>query len=350
MVFNRKDIETHLVTVFQNSDPSNYLVKFGDFITYLHDNYNDFDSEAKAMTDNIFEKLDKKVDEIAKEMPEGLQKRAIQRIMARKEGKHYDALYLIKKLERQTEFTDPIFSEFRKSFIELMQYLLDQLYEIAQNTMKGSAENICLLLFYSSVEELLVSFHLCQHAFTTQAYSHIRTTYEIYDKVELFSAQPKWIDLWISKDEKRKIHELSPKNIRIKLGKEKYDPIYSFLSEIGTHVGFSSIQARTAKGTNMSEKGNPIMHIWVGGSPMQHHIVSTCTFCLFSILQALTEIPFVFKHYLNLDEYEKVLEGAASKLAEFTQNNFNKWAESEGMDVSEIKQLIMNYIIEKKSA
>ncbi len=79
-----------------------------------------------------------------------------------------------------------------------LQILLDVLFDATRRTQKGTADFAKVSLSYWAVDEVLVALHLACRGFSNQAYAHIRTAFEMRDKIELFHGAPEWADLWCS--------------------------------------------------------------------------------------------------------------------------------------------------------
>jgi hypothetical protein len=80
-----------------------------------------------------------------------------------------------------------------------------------------------------------------------QSYNHLRTVHDLLDKAELFFHHPKWADVWGGSDKQKILTELSPGSVRKKLGRPKFDPIYGFSTELGTHGTFESLRKRVTQ-------------------------------------------------------------------------------------------------------
>ena len=165
-------------------------------------------------------------------------------------------------------------------------------------------------LFYLCIDELLTAFHLTQHAFVNQAYSHIRSIFENLDKIDLFHQQPEWAEIWASdnpEDRKKVRTELNPSKVRKKLGRDTFDPIYGMFSELGPHGTFRGIKSRSARKVRENEK-NPEIHLWIAGCPFEHNYIWLCSFLLYTIIKMLLKITDVYAEYLNEEEIAKILD------------------------------------------
>ena len=121
---------------------------------------------------------------------------------------------------------------------------------------RSNEHRLCGGMLFSCVHELVVCFHLAQHGYINQAYTHIRTVFESLNRVELFVRDESYASLWCSDDERTKKRELSPVAVRSKLG-VKGDPLYAFFSAHGPHVTWEYVQSKSARKREASEKENP---------------------------------------------------------------------------------------------
>jgi hypothetical protein len=236
-----------------------------------------------------------------------------------------------------------IFDDVRKIFIRQLQNVVDLLSDVSEHSQNGIASFAKVSLFYFCIDELLAAFHLAQHSYINQAYSHIRTVSESLDKIELFDQQPEWAELWSSQDPKDKmkiLNQLSPKAVREKLGREKYDPFYSFFSELGPHGTFKGIQSRSGMSLQRSPSGKPLIRLWVGGCPFEHNVIWVSTFLLYTINNVVLKIMLIFEQYFNQDEIKLILKSLVEDYKEFCINHFIPWLQKEGHDTEEFIQFL----------
>ena len=114
-----------------------------------------------------------------------------------------------------------------------------------------------------AMTDVLTAFHLVQHAYLNQAYGPLRSVIDACDLVELFAEQPDEAKLWVNTTQPHR--DFAPRVVREKLGKEPYDPIHGFMSEIGVHPRF--LGAKLTGGMLVppkGEEGSPIAHIRIG--------------------------------------------------------------------------------------
>jgi len=306
--------------------------KIAEFFQFALDNYDSLDHEAKSRVDAACDAIREQARGAVEAMPDGIEKRQAKRYLAVAEGEHFTANGVVQILERPSQFEQPIVAAAHEVFMQLLQRILDVMYDVTRQTHRGPASFAKVGLCYWAVDELLVAIHLAQRAFTNQAYAHIRTVFEILDKIELFDAQPEWAQVWVSADDKKVRQELSAASVRQKLGNPRHDPIYSFFSELGPHGTFKGLQARGAKAQEAGEGGRPRFKLWVGGCPMQHHIVWTHTYCVHAALATLVRAIKVFSQYLNGQEMRQVLDTSGELATKFFRDHYVEWAKQQGLD------------------
>lgn len=305
---------------------------------HLISNYNDLDDELKLICDKYQEQLFASAEENISKMPEGLEKLKSQRLLKRTKKQNFDAGILTTILERKNTDEKPILIDTRDVFISTLQNIVDFLSDITEHSIRGINQFAILSLFYLIIDELLTAFHLCQHAFVNQAYTHIRTITEELDKIKLFNKEPKWAELWISEqpEDKETIRkELTPGEVRKKLGKSSFDPMYGLFSELGPHGAYKGIKTRTIMGKNSSSnKENIKTQLWIGGCPLEHNVILPNIFLIKILGEVLFEITNIYEEYLNDEEVEDAIDIFMNKVKGYNEKHFIPWARSEGFDVN----------------
>lgn len=312
--------------------------KIGEHLKFAVDNYDRLASDAKEATDNTLKIIQGFIGETLKKVPESKERRKLKRSHAISLGDHYQIEQFIKILEQPPMLKDENSKQFRSIFVTTLQNIIDFLFDIEQNTLNGPANFGQVGLLHMCVNELLVTLHLTQHHYITQAYSHIRTTFENLDKVELFRRKPEWAEVWCGDDEKRIKRELLPSAVRKKLGRNSRDPVYELFSKLGPHGTFHALKTQSSKGVRDSSAGNPQINIWIGGCPFEHNIVFVNGFGLCAVNSVLSQVMKSFGNFLNNDESIEILEQSARESNKYMENNFLPWAKANGLDVEETEK------------
>lgn len=311
-----------------------------DHLKFAAENYDNLTLDAKAVADKGFEIIKNFAEELVEKIPESKEKRILKRLYANSKGEHYKVDQIIKALESPPQpTTDELSEEFRRIFVAKLQNIIDFLYDVSENTFSGSVGFGQLGLLGMCIDELLVTLHLAQHCYINQAYSHVRTVYEHLDKIELFRTKPEWFKVWCSKDDEKIRKELSPAGVRKKLGKEKYDPKYSFFSELGPHGTFKAVQVKLSKGAKPSSKGNPKISIWYGGSPFKDNMVALNTSALFAVYSVLVEIMKSFSDFIDEDELKDILKESEGEIKRYAKNLLT-WAKDKRLDWKELEDFL----------
>lgn len=314
------------------ADANAFTTRFSEFYQFALDNYENLDDEAKARVDKVSVAVRQQAKAAVEAMPEGPLRRQGARLLAIAEGSHFRAEDLLKILEVPPQDYHAVLKPARELSVQLLQHILDVMYDVSRHSHEGPASFAKIGLFFWAVDELLVALHLAQRAFTNQAYSHIRTVFEILDKVELFHVQPKWAQLWVGGDDRKAWNELKPSEVRKKLGEPKFDPMYGFFSEVGAHGTFKGLQARGGRRPRRDPATRPGFTLWIGGCPMEHHIVWSNSMCVYAVLKTLVKAVGVFEQYLNTEEAANILDSRADDWAKFFAEHLVRWAEREGLD------------------
>ncbi len=317
--------------------------KIMDVLKFAVENYDNLASDAKKLTDRLTETCQDFAAEVLEKLPEGKEKRMLKRLHAGSLGERFLVEAAIKTLEGRPELKKDSSKEFRRIFIARLQNLTDFMYDVHQNTVSGAIAFGQISLFGMCIDELLVTLHLTQHSYINQAYSHIRTALEHLDKIELFRIKPKWVELWCSNDRKRMREELSPAKVRKKLGKPKYDPLYSFFSELGPHGTFKAVQTKTFRKAKLSLKGNPQILQWLGGCPVEHHVLFLEGYALYTIHLLLIQLVKCFEQFLNQEEIDEVLTESRNDTLEYFKRYVLPWAKRSNLNVTDLENLLKSW-------
>jgi len=317
--------------------------KMTEHLHFALENYNQLTPEAQQCTDDALDVEKEHYGKIINEMPESKEKRKMRRMHAIADGKHFKADVLIEDLEISPKVKDEKSKQFKDVFVIGLQATLDLIYDVKLNTLSGVASFGQLSLLGMCVNELLVAFHLVQHQYVNQAYTHIRTVFEHVNTVELFRIKPEWAEVWCGDEEKEIKKELSPFGVRKKLGKAKKDPIYGFFSRLGPHGTFEAVKTRTAKRAKLSEKGNPEIQLWIGRCPLEHNIVWLKAFTLYCLLMVLLQISRSFEEFIDSEEAMDILNETCKNVMEYIKNHFLGWARETGLDISEMEESLNSY-------
>jgi hypothetical protein len=329
-----------LLAESDTANASELQAKLWEFMQYSIENYDALDEEAKSYIDRVFKGLEKTARAVADALPDGPQKRQMMRQLSLAGGGHFLAENLISILESPSQHESPILTAARQTFAQLLQRTLDVLFDATRHTHKGPANFAKIGLCYWAIDELLAAVRLAQCAFTNQSYAHIRTDYEILDLIELFDKQPQWAQLWVAGNDKEVWSDLRPAAVRKKLGTPKTDPMYSFLSEHGSHGTFRGLQARSVRVDRKDGEDKKSFKVWVGGSPIVRHIVWTNSLCVYTALQLLVKCISIFSQYLNAAEIEAVLETSGEITGQFFREHYVGWAKDVGLKYEPILEFL----------
>ena len=332
-----------LLACIDPNDISTFDKAIQQLFQYLTEKYPELDPEAKIAVDEFSEALLKQAKENLSVMPDSQRKREGLRIVKKADRRHFDSKFLLEILEKKSDMDLEIITDTRDIFVRRLQTILDLLSDVTDKTQKGIAEFAKLSLLYLCIDELLAAFHLAQHFFVSQAYSHIRTVWEALDKVKLFHQQPEWATLWSSQDpndERKILHELSPASVRQKLGKDRYDPLYSMFSELGPHGSFKGIQSHTSQKAKTEGDERPQIRIWVGGCPFVHNIVWVNSFLIHTLVMVILKIASVYEPDLTDGELNNILTETKKEIKNFTLKHYIGWLKEEGIDPDPLIKII----------
>lgn len=338
-MITKEDVRKKLREIIETVKPEKEADLLGVlhlYLQYIQEHYYELEEEVRKAIDKTIDESLPQVKKMIDKLPEGRQRRELRRMWKGASGRHFYSESLVKILERSTSIEIDVLKDMRKIFIRRLQNILDFLSDALDTTKQGRAEFAKIGLFYLCVDELLAAFHLAQHSFINQSYSHIRSVFEALDKIELFDRQPEWAELWSSldpKEEGKRLRELKPSSVRKKLGKGGHDPLYSFFSELGPHGTFRGVQSRSAISEEVVD-GKPQIQISVGGLPFDHNIIWVSCYLLEALGMMLLMIIRVYGHLLDQDEVLEVRKGILAEWKLFNEKHFIPWARKVGLDVS----------------
>jgi len=340
-MIGKAELREKLLQLLASADsPSAMQQVMPQFLSYSIENYENLDAEAKAHLNSVFEELKRQARKAAAVLPEGGPKRNLERVLGTVEGHHFNAADFLSGLESSIKIELPILPAARAAFTDLLQRILDFLFDVTRRIHQGFPIFAITGLFYWAVDELLVAIHLAQRGFANQCYAHIRTVDEILDKAQLFHEKPQWATLWATGSDREVWNELKPAEVRKKLGEPKYDPMYAFFSALGPHGTFKGLQARTALYANPKDEDRRMLKIWVGGTPQVRHIVWTNTMCVYSAVKTLARCSSILAQWLNPEEVAAVNDSAVETTKAFFREHYVAWAKGEGLNVAPIIEFL----------
>lgn len=325
-MISKKQLVAKLYSIVSTSYSSDQNVSIiQKFLEFCALNYNEFDEEAKRLCNQSLNGILKDIKLSLKTMPNGEEKKKAVREMKKILNEHADSKKLVEALERKSNNNPEFLIDARTFFINKLQILLDILCDATEQKSSGVADFSKLQLFYSCVYELVASFHLAQHCYINQSYTHLRTIIETLDKIKLFHYQSDMAELWASddpKDRELKREELKPSSVRKKLGNKKgYDPLYSWFSEKGTHSTFNGLQSYSGMEKSSSRDETQII-ITLGGSGFKDEAIHLLAFLLHVLVRVISEAINIYTKVLNVNETIKLLKTIGTDLKFYYERHY----------------------------
>jgi hypothetical protein len=297
-------------------------------------NEHELDDEAEALFDELVKSFAEILEDGIGKAPDSFNKRRMVRLLAQSKGKHHSAEMLLEGLGKPLSRKLEIVEAARPIFLTSLQSVLDVLFDSTRQSQHGPAQFATVSMLYWAVDELTAAFYLAERTYATQAYNHIRTVYDLLEKVELFFKQPKWAEIWGSNDKKKILKELSPGAVRLKLGRPKFDVFYSVLSEIGSHGTFEAVRRRVASRENQTNRRQ--VGIWIGGVPWESEIFISVSCCIFAVTSTLIMAAMAFQERLHGEEALDVLKTRSNEAIKFLECYFVDPMRASGIDASEL--------------
>jgi hypothetical protein len=342
-MLSKADLQKLLRECTQRHDlrkPEGLSAALMEIQAFTSKNCNDLDEEVKAVINNAFDTLEKHFREVIPTLPDSKEKRALQKKLRSNEKKYPTAGMLIQGLASPPRIQNDILKDTALIFESGLQAIIDLMWEALENKQSGPEGFAKTTLLMSTTSELTIAHHLGQRGYMNQAYAHIRTIFELCDKAELFHNSSEWAKKWVEDGSSHKIqHELRPAGVRQKLGKPKHDPIYGYLSSLGTHATFDGVRLFTAKPLEKSEGKNPI-HVWLGGCLREDQVILVHMFLLMAVLVTLNTIYKVFAKHLHEEDAIDTLLEFAGKLQGFIDKRLVTWSKAQGADMAEFEAML----------
>jgi hypothetical protein len=314
------------------AEPEKFPEKFREVMDFAVANEASMDAEANAFYNRFMDGMASFYEQGLSKIADSPERRKMLRLAGLIKQKHHKAENFLKGLGRPLPKPFPIAEAAKPIFLEALQSVLDLLFDATRVSQNGVAQFATLSMLYWTVDELNVAFYLAERKYTTQAYSHLRTVHDLLEKAELFFLQPQWADVWRSDDKKKIIRELSPGAVREKLGKAKFDPTYSFLTEMGMHGTFGAVRKRVVQREKVDNRTQ--IGMWIGGVPFDEEVDAAISASVISVISVLIMVARVYHDRLNVGEVTAVLPARTRGAMEFLQKHLIEPRKNAGIDVS----------------
>jgi len=296
---------------------------FGDYLKEVLDfakaNESEMDDGAKAYYDNFLDGVSTMYEQALSRVADGPNKRKMLRLVALTRQRHHRAEIFLKGLGKPLPVPFPVAELGKPIFLDTLQSVLDLLFDATREDQHGSAQFATLSMLYWTIDELTVAFYLAERKYTTQAYSHFSTVYDLLDKAELFFQQPQLAEVWGGTDKRKILKELQPGAVRTKLGKPKFDPIYDFFTERGMHGTFGAVRQRTIQ--REKSQGSRSIAMWLGGVAWDQEVDLAVSSCILSSLLALATVANVYRARLHDAEVISIMKNRADAAIDFLQKH-----------------------------
>ena len=301
-------------------------------------NESSMDAEAKAYFNNLQNTMVGLFERATGTLADSSEKRKMLRAIAGVRRKHHSAATLLNRLGMPYPVPIPIVEAARPIFLDAQQSVLDLLWDATQQPQQGAAQFATLGLLYWTVDELTAAFYLAERRYTTQAYGHLRTVHDLLEKAELFFCQPAWADVWASGDKRKILVELSPGAIRRKLGRPKFDPVYGFFTELGTHGTWEALRKRVTQTGKKEDRAQVAMRI--GGTPWDSEVEMTVVGCILTVFSTLLSIAKIYEARLHRQEAAAIVRARFEQQRRFLDEHVLEPGKRDGIDTSALTETL----------
>lgn len=190
---------------------------------------------------------------------------------------------------------------------------------------------------------MTVSFYLAERRYTTQAYGHLRTVHDLLEKAELFFYQPAWADVWASGNDKKIRKELSPGAVRKKLGRAEFDPVYGFLTALGTHGTWEALRKRVTQTGQKEDRAQIAMRI--GGTPWDSEVEMTVVGCILTVFSTLLSIAKIYEARLHQQEAAAIVRARFEQQRKFLDEHVLGPGKRDGIDTSTLTETLRKHAL-----
>lgn len=318
--------------------PEQFRDKFKEVLDFAVANESSMDAEANAYFNDLTDRIASLFERATDNLADSPDKRRMLRLIAGVKRKHHKAETFLKRLGMPYPVPIPIVEAARPVFLDAQQSVLDLLWDATRKPQHGVAQFATLGLLYWTVDELTAAFYLAERRYTTQAYGHLRTVHDLLEKAELFFQQPQWADIWASGDKKKILEELSPGAIRRKLGRPKFDPVYGFLTELGTHGTWEALRKRVTQTGKKEDRVQVAMRI--GGTPWDREVDMTVVGCILTVFSTLLSIVKIYDARLHQREAVAIVRARFEQQSEFLHEHFLEPRKKEDIDTSALAETL----------
>jgi len=285
-------------------------IELQSFFSVAFAHYEGATAEGKAFVDNMMTKTADLFDLLLEKVPDTADARRMKRAIGHVKGRLPQAKNLINNFPILAGEPDKWIDEAKDVLCSVIQCLLDLLHDATQHSHSGAAKISIIGLFYWLIDELVTAQFLARRAYSTQAYTHLRVSLEILDKIELFTRFPEFVEIWGSENEDEIWKKLAPPRVREKLGRNSRDPMYTYFSQEGSHATFRAMQPRLHMRVDSVEDDKEI-GIMVGGRKEPARQVSILIYCILVTTKAITDTATVFEDRLNPEDVTQLVTSTA---------------------------------------
>ncbi len=268
-------------------------------------------AEGKAFVDGMMVKMVGIFDLMLEAVPDTADARKMRRMIGLAKGKLPQAKNLISHFQILADDTDKRIDEAKGVLCNTLQCLLDIMHDATQKSHSGVAKVSNIGLFYWLVDELVAAQYLARRGYSTQAYTHLRISLEILDKIESFTRFPELAEVWGSGNDKEIFEKLAPPRVREKLGRDSRDPMYKYFSEQGSHATFTAMQPRL-RGKQHTPADDMEIGITVGGRKEPARQISILIYCILVTTQAIIKAATAFEDRLNAEDVTQLVTSATN--------------------------------------
>jgi hypothetical protein len=242
-----------------------------------------------------------------------------------------------------TELDAPIVTDFKfiksgkQLFTHSLSLLIEYYWSSAVGPSTGIKDNTIKPLFVRCINDLVVGFHLANHAYVNQFYSVTRPIFETLELIELFQKDESLADMWSNDPDKFK-KKYTPANIREKIGRDRFDPEYSLFCQFGSHPTFDGMKSNVYMLKNETNE-KTTLKITLGPTNLFIPAILPFAFSYILLMKISISIVDFFSNKSKLDA-GKLLKSIVENFKEFTEKCIYEGFSFHKIDITPIQEVI----------
>jgi len=327
------------LTSIEHADAASVGAKMAKALEPFVKNFDDLDNDAQQFVDGLLNFMNDHARKTFADLPDSPDKRRLFRKYSLLEGEVISARASLDKLAESRSIQGDALLAAESFVVEAIQQAIFIIHEVSKTTRSGYQDAALMATFTSVIDDLLAATHLFGHGYCNQAANILRTAHESLEKAELFTIDSDAAELWATGSSQECWNKMRPALVRKRLGREKHDPFYSILSEVGTHTSFRGFQNRAGQDIDDSST-IPKLRIWVGGTKIIIVIHMTALWTMYEAMSLILGMTKAYARDLNYEDASVAIDELLAKFHVALSTHLIKEIEGLGYDVTAMEEFL----------